>query len=161
EEDFKQKEYRAFQRLKTLEQIFKEKGGYEVEGELPGRAMVGWQYDGPFDELPAQAHPAGYPTEIADAVVKQKWAPAKPARESHRVIAWDDIGEEEGTGIVHIAPGCGKEDFLLGKENQLPPVAPLDEEGVFLPGFGDLTGKSAVDHATTDAILNDLKQKGL
>src|SRR5262249_36752883 len=66
EEDFKQKEYKAFQRLKTLEQIFKEKGGYEVEGELPGRAMVGWEYDGPFDELPAQAHPAGYPAGIAD-----------------------------------------------------------------------------------------------
>ena len=34
----------------------------------------------------------------------------------HRVIAWDAVGEVEGAGIVHIAPGCGKEDFLLGKE---------------------------------------------
>ena len=56
----------------------------------------------------------------------------------HRVIAWKDVGETEGTGIVHIAPGCGKEDFQLGKEQGLPPVAPLDEYGVFLPGFGAL-----------------------
>jgi hypothetical protein len=47
------------------------------------------------------------------------------AREAHRVIAWREVGETEGTGIVHIAPGCGKEDFGLGKENGLPVVAPL------------------------------------
>ena len=69
-------------------------------------------------------------------VRRQNWAPAKSAREAHRVVAWKDVGETEGTGIVHIAPGCGKEDFQLGKEEGLPPVAPLDESGVFLPGFG-------------------------
>jgi isoleucyl-tRNA synthetase len=86
--------------------------------------------------------------------------PRSPA-DVHRVIAWKDVGETEGTGIVHIAPGCGKEDFLLGKQEDLPPVAPLDEFGVFLPGFGELTGKAAVDHTTTDAILDNLQHKGL
>src|SRR5262249_21847515 len=43
----------------------------------------------------------------------------------------------------------------------LPPVAPLDEEGLFLPGFGELQGKSAVDRATTEGILNNLQQKGV
>ena len=57
---------------------------------------------------------------------------------AHGVIAWKDVGETEGTGIVHIAPGCGKEDFKLGKEEGLPPMAPLDEAGVFLPGFGPI-----------------------
>ena len=33
----------------------------------------------------------------------------------NRVVAWDDVSMEEGTGIVHIAPGCGEEDFELGK----------------------------------------------
>src|SRR5262249_7740030 len=47
------------------------------------------------------------------------------------------------------------------KEQQLPPVAPLDEEGVFLPGFGPLEGKSALDPAATDWILNNLREKGL
>ena len=42
----------------------------------------------------------------------------------------------------------------------MPPVAPLDDAGVFLPGFGELTGKSAVDPATTDWILDNLKKKG-
>jgi isoleucyl-tRNA synthetase len=148
-------------RLKTLEQMFKEKGGYEVAGELPGSALVGWAYDGPFDELPAQAYPAGYPGEIARVVREQKWAPAVSPRDAHRVVAWKDVGEREGTGIVHIAPGCGKEDFLLGREEGLPPVAPLDDFGNFLHGFGPLTGRSAVEHATTDVILEDLQCKGV
>ena len=33
---------------------------------------------------------------------------------------WNEVGEDEGTGIVHIAPGCGAEDFQLGKELGLP-----------------------------------------
>ena len=40
--------------------------------------------------------------------------------DAHRVIVWDEVGEEEGTGIVHIAPGCGAEDFALGKRDNLP-----------------------------------------
>jgi isoleucyl-tRNA synthetase len=162
EEEWKKKEWvEGVPKLKTLEQVFKEKGGYEIVGEVSGAEMVGWQYDGPFDELPAQRHPAGYPEEIARVVQKQGWAPDTAARDAHRVIAWKDVGEAEGTGIVHIAPGCGKEDFQLGREQGLPPVAPLDEFGVFLPGFGELTGQPAVDHATTDAILNSLQQKGV
>jgi isoleucyl-tRNA synthetase len=167
EEDFKSKDWpRDVPKLKTLEQVFKEKAGkdphpYEVLAEIKGADMLGWQYDGPFDELIAQQEPAGYPPCIAEVVRKQQWAPERSARDLHRVIAWAAVGETEGTGIVHIAPGCGKEDFLLGKEEKLPPVAPLDEEGTFVPGFGPLEGKSAVDPATADWILNDLQQRGL
>ena len=162
EEQFKRKEWiEDVPKLKSLEQIFKEKGGFEVLGELPGRDMVGWTYDGPFDELPAENHPAGFPAQIADVVLKQGWGPRQSARLVHRVIAWDAVGEIEGTGIVHIAPGCGKEDFLLGKEKKLVPVAPLDDYGAFLPGFGPLEGKAAVDDTTTEWILSNLQQKGI
>jgi isoleucyl-tRNA synthetase len=162
EEEFKQKQWvEGVPKLKTLEQIFKEKGGYEIVGEVSGAQMIGWTYDGPFDELPAQSHLAGYPAEIAAVVVKQQWAPSRAAKELHRVIPWEQVGEKEGTGIVHIAPGCGKEDFLLGKAEGLSPVAPLDEYGVFVPGFGELTGKPAVDSANTDWILSNLQQKAI
>ena len=197
EEEFKNKNkekptwVEGVPKLKTLEQVFKEKGGYEIVGEVKGAEMVGWAYDGPFDELPAQQSPAGYPEEVAK--MRERWqalaaeesfvnpasgvahhlisgamcnppsppSPLKSARDLHRVVAWKGVGETEGTGIVHIAPGCGKEDFQLGKEQSLPIIAPLDEFGCFLPEFGELTGKSAVDHATADWILANLKQKGL
>jgi isoleucyl-tRNA synthetase len=165
EEQFKRKEWlEGVPKLKTLEQIFKEKAGkdsYEVVGEVAGADMIGWEYQGPFDELPAQAHPGGYPAEVAAAAHRQGWGSQQPARQIHRVIAWKDVGEAEGTGIVHIAPGCGAEDNELGREQHLVAVAPLDESGVFLPGFGELEGRSAVDQATTDQILANLKQKGI
>ena len=41
----------------------------------------------------------------------------------------------EGTGIVHIAPGCGAEDYELGKAHGLPIIAPLDEYGIYLDGL--------------------------
>jgi isoleucyl-tRNA synthetase len=152
----------ALHRLKSIEQLFKEKGreGFEVVGEVSGEDMVGWAYDGPFDELPAQAHPSGYPQLIAETVRRQNWAPDVSAKDAHRVVAWKGVGATFGTAIVHIAPGCGKEDFQLGKEVGLPPVAPLDDAGVFLPGFGWLEGLSAVDRATADRILDNLKEKG-
>jgi isoleucyl-tRNA synthetase len=129
-------------------------GPYEIIGELLGAQMDGWAYAGPFDELEAARRPGGY-TSLVSLIrdVQQS------AAEAHRVILWDAVGEAEGTGIVHIAPGCGAEDFLLGKEHHLPIIAPLDEEGHFLDGFGWLSG----EHVSTvsQPIFDDLRYKGL
>jgi isoleucyl-tRNA synthetase len=115
-------------------------GENEVLAELKGEKLVGWQYAGPFDELPAvqEAFAGGY---------------------RHRVIPWRDVGEAEGTGIVHIAPGCGAEDYGLSKEHKLPVVAPLDENGVYVAGFDWLTGQSA--HDVAEAVFESLRQKDL
>jgi isoleucyl-tRNA synthetase len=109
----------------------------KVLAELKGSELVGLRYRGPFDELDAQAE----------------------ARDEHRVLAWDEVGESEGTGIVHTAPGAGAEDFRLGNENGLTPIAPLDQSGVYLEGFGELTGKAAAD--VNDLIFASLEEKGL
>ncbi len=162
EDQFKRKEWvDGVPKLKSLEQIFKEKGGYEIVGEVSGKDLVGRPYKGPFDEVPAQQSPFGYPDEIARVARRLQWGPATSASEIHRVVAWEAVGEAEGTGIVHIAPGCGKEDFALGKIEGLVPVAPLDEEGTFLPGFGELSGKSALKEETTTFILDTLQKKGI
>jgi isoleucyl-tRNA synthetase len=111
------------------------RGEYEVLGEVKGADLVGRRYRGPFDELPAAAGV------------------------EHRVIPWEDVGAEEGTGIVHIAPGAGKEDFQLSKVNDLAVIAPLDEFGVYIDGFGDLSGQYV--HEVAMPIANNLKEKGL
>src|SRR5512142_727048 len=104
-------------------------GPFEVLGKLSGKEMEGWEYNGPFDELPAEREPGGHVApELRNHIGN---APASAAR-AHRVILWKDVSEAEGTGLVHIAPGCGAEDFTLGKEFNLPVVAPLDENGVFI-----------------------------
>ncbi len=109
----------------------------KILAELKGSELVGLRYRGPFDELEAQSD----------------------AREQHRVLAWDEVGEDEGTGIVHTAPGAGAEDFKLGKEHGLTPIAPLDQSGVYLEGFGEFTGKAAAD--VNDIVFASLKEKGL
>jgi isoleucyl-tRNA synthetase len=126
------------------------RGDYEVLGELDGAALVGWTYEGLFDELPAWI----------DA--NKRWADKHgfdgDRRFEHCVIPWDEVGEAEGTGVVHIAPGCGPEDHKLGKEIGSPMVAPLGEDGHYLSGFGELVGRHA--HEVPDAVESMLKQKG-
>lgn len=111
------------------------RGAYRILEEVPGSALVGWTYEGPFDDLPAQ-----------HGVV-------------HRVVPWKEVSPEEGTGLVHIAPGCGAEDFALGKEHGLPVLAPLDEFGVFLEPFGWLAGRHVYD--VGEPIRQDLARRGL
>jgi isoleucyl-tRNA synthetase len=103
----------------------------EFTERTTGAQMVGWEYEGPFDEL---------------ASVK------------HRVIPWDDVSLEEGTGIVHIAPGCGSEDFELSHVHDLPVVMPVDEAGRFYDDFGWLHGMSTVEAA--EQIIGALEEKG-
>ncbi len=130
-------------------------GPYEILDEMPGRALEGWTYEGPFDDLPAAQMPGGYHPLEELGVLQGEIS----AVEAHRVILWDAVGEDEGTGIVHIAPGCGAEDFALSKQYQLPVVAPLDDESRFLPAFGWLAGAYVADVA--EPIFADLRRKGL
>jgi isoleucyl-tRNA synthetase len=99
-----------------------------------GDELVGLHYEGPFDHLPA--------------VVGTE----------HRVIAWDEVTLDEGTGIVHIAPGCGAEDFELSKIHDLPILQPVDDSGRFYDDYGWLHGLTTVDAA--DQITADLGERG-
>jgi len=130
------------------------RGEYKILGEIKGAEMEGWTYDGPFDDLPA-AQSSGGVTELKEL----QEGIEKSAVESHQVILWEEVGEEEGTGIVHIAPGCGAEDFLLSFEYSLPRIAPLTEEGYFIDGFDWITGKHVSE--VTDEIFKNLEEKGI
>jgi isoleucyl-tRNA synthetase len=120
-------------------------GEFKVLDEKQGSELEGWLYAGPFDELPA----------VQQAFAAVPGPDGQPSQ--HRVVLWDEVGEEEGTGVVHIAPGCGAEDFALGKELGLPTIAPLDENGVVIEGFGPYSGRDVRDVA--DPILDALKRK--
>lgn len=132
------------------------KGDYEVVGNLTGKEMEGWEYIGPFDDLAAENEPGGHVTADLRAHIPQSKSSAKQA---HRVILWKDVSDAEGTGLVHIAPGCGAEDYALGTEYSLPVVAPLDENGIFMEGFGQFDGKSVFDVAPL--VAQALEEKGM
>ena len=140
-------------KLKTLSQIFKEQGGYEVEQVVSGADLVGLSYSGPFDSLPAVSTPRAEGSTSVAA--------------SHTVI---DAGRDsrgnaivtagEGTGIVHSAPGCGDVDYKVGVEHGLPVVAPLDEAGRYVDGFGEFTGMAAYEPEVADLVLQRLREGG-
>jgi isoleucyl-tRNA synthetase len=122
------------------------RGPYQVLEERPGRELAGWRYTGPFDDLEA----------VGEAFAEG--GTAGPGYE-HQVVPWTEVGEDEGTGIVHIAPGAGAEDYQLGTALGLPIIGPIDEDGVYYPGFGWLSGREAP--AVTEAIVDDLERRGL
>ena len=101
---------------------------------VPGSELVGLRYEGPYDALPA----------AADV--------------EHRVIPWDEVSLSEGTGIVHIAPGAGTEDFELSRVHGLPVLMPVDEAGRFYDTYGWLHGLSTGD--AKEQIIGDLGERG-
>ena len=99
-----------------------------------GEELIGLEYEGPFDSLPAQ-----------EGVV-------------HRVIPWDDVTLSEGTGIVHIAPGCGEEDFELSRVHDLPVLMPINEAGIFYDSYGEFEGRSTED--VEKPVVVELERRG-
>ena len=77
----------------------------------------------------------------------------------HYLTNWELVDPVEGTGVVHIAPGCGQEDFELGKKLGAAMIAPLDETGHFLEGYGDLSRKYA--HNVNQLVFDYLKNLGV
>jgi len=86
---------------------------------LKGSELLGYEYETFFPDLPVQ-----------QGVI-------------HRIIPWEDVDANEGCGVVHIAPGCGAEDYELGKKHSLKQICPINEMGIFEEGYGFLSGKSA------------------
>jgi isoleucyl-tRNA synthetase len=109
--------------------------GGEYDQIARGEELVGLEYAGPFDELAPQ-----------QGVV-------------HRVIPWDEVALDEGTGIVHIAPGAGTEDFELSKVHDLPVLVPIDEGGRFYPQYGPFAGMSTGE--VEEPVITALRDRGL
>ncbi len=79
---------------------------------------------------------------------------------SGRAILADYVSAEDGTGIVHIAPGHGEEDYVAGYiENKLEILSPVDEKGRFTAQYPASQGIHVFK--ANDAIIELLKQKKL
>lgn len=81
---------------------------YKVVRRIKGKDLVGKSYEPLFDNH----------NNSSDG-------------EAHKIWAADFVTTESGTGIVHIAPAYGEEDFELGMQNKIPVVHVLDEFGKF------------------------------
>ena len=107
-------------------------------GSLKGRELVGLSYEPMF---PYFKH------------LKDKGA--------FRVLSGEFVSTEDGTGIVHIAPGFGQDDFdaCRAYKEDFPVVCPVDEAGKFTAEVPDYEGKQVFE--TNEPIMQWLKENGL
>ncbi|MBD3321797.1 MAG: isoleucine--tRNA ligase, partial [Chitinivibrionales bacterium] len=109
-------------------------GGYEVIGEVSGRELSGLRYLPAFDFF----------ADKSDAFFQ--------------VTTAGFVSTEDGTGIVHIAPSFGEDDFQVGAQLNLPIVCPVDDEGRFTDEVPPWKGRLVFD-ADSD-IIRSLKGSG-
>ncbi len=89
-----------------------------------GQDLIGWEYEGPFDDLP---------------LVKKSLGDY-----NHRVIDGGElVTATEGTGLLHVAPGAGSEDYQLGVKENLPLIAPIEEDATYVAEMSEFSGKNA------------------
>jgi isoleucyl-tRNA synthetase len=109
--------------------------GYSVTDVVKGKALEGKEYDHPLRDL-------------VTALQKLKGA--------HRVVTSSRyVTLEDGTGLVHTAPGHGMEDYHVGQKEGLPALSPVEEDGTFTKAAGPwLYGKFA--RASNGVIIEKL-----
>lgn len=101
---------------------------YELIREISGRELEGLAYEHPF------------------------------GLRLGRVILADYVSQEEGTGLVHIAPGHGSEDYMIGVKYKLDVIMPVDNKGNFDSSAGEFAGMNCLD--ANKLILSKLDQLG-
>ncbi len=106
-----------------------------VIDELPGRKLKDIEYLHPFQD---KIH------KFADRKV---------------VLSDEYVTLEEGTGLVHCAPGHGPADFIIGKRFGIEPFSPVDEHGSYTSDAGDLAGKNVRE--ANPLVCEILKEKGV
>jgi isoleucyl-tRNA synthetase len=109
----------------------------EVLETIRGSDLVGIRYRRPFDFVDA------------DEGGERAW----------RILPADFVSAEEGTGIVHIAPAYGADDYALGLEHGLPVLRPVDDRGTFPLDFPDGVAGRFVKDADPE-LVKLLKERG-
>ncbi|MBI3538746.1 MAG: isoleucine--tRNA ligase [Candidatus Eisenbacteria bacterium] len=70
------------------------------------------------------------------------------------------VSMEDGTGLVHTAPGHGKEDFVVGQRAGLEVACPVDEAGRFTAGAEPFVGERVIDPELNQRIVARLREQG-
>ncbi len=79
-------------------------------------------------------------------------------RHAFRVLAGDFVGVDDGTGVVHLAPGFGEDDQRVCEANEIELVVPVDDEGRFTDDVGEWAGENVFE--ANPKIIRHLKELG-
>ena len=131
-----------------IEKFAKDLGEHEILGSVMGQELVGLRYQ--------QLFPYNNNFQNDGGGVSLRNESAKV----FTVLAGDFVSTEEGTGIVHIAPGFGEDDQLLCKANGIPTICPVDEGGKFNSAIGFVGKNNNVYRINDDSKEGGLKLDG-
>lgn len=109
-------------------------GDYSIIEEMKGSKLLGKEYERIFDYVPVN-------------------------KKGFYVIHGDFVSTEDGTGIVHIAPAFGEDDYNVGREHDLPVLQPVDRSGNFTKDVTDFAGKFVKE--ADPEIIDNLKRRKL
>ncbi|MYD16838.1 MAG: isoleucine--tRNA ligase [Chloroflexi bacterium] len=130
-----------------------------VIGTVQGAELVGVTYDGLYE--PEQW---GVPMYRFDGARLVEWTEADGRLPARSVAAGDFVEMESGTGIVHIAPAFGEDDYQLGREVGLLFRQPVDLSGRIVGNADDPAAPAFVGKWVKDAdpiVMDDLEARGL
>lgn len=111
------------------------KDGYEVLSVLKGAELVGLSYEPPFKYVALE--------------------------KGHIVIAGDFVSDTSGTGIVHIAPAHGEDDYRVSRENGISMLSVVDLAGRYVAEVTDFAGRFVKDSELDIDIVKNLSERGL
>lgn len=111
------------------------KEDYEVLSTLKGSELVGRSYSAPFNYVPIE--------------------------KGHIVIAGDFVSDTSGTGIVHIAPAHGEDDYRVARQNGISMLAVVNNAGRYIDAVTDFAGRFVKDGEVDIEIVKMLSEKGL
>jgi isoleucyl-tRNA synthetase len=131
-----------------IEKFAKDLGEHEILGSVMGQELVGLHYQ--------QLFPYNNNFQNDGSEVSLRNESAKV----FTILAGDFVSTEEGTGIVHIAPGFGEDDQLLCKGNGIPTICPVDEGGKFNSAIGFVGKNNNVYRINDDNKEGGLKLDG-
>jgi len=89
--------------------------------------------------------------ELAGTNYEQLLPYAQPEDgDAFRVVTGDFVTTEDGTGIVHIAPSFGADDFKVGRENGIGSLTMVDKQGRFIDAMGEFAGRYVKNEYAAD-----------
>ncbi len=138
--------------------------GYTIKKEFKGKELEGMQYENPLsknlniDWNDIKKYPPLGKSAFENKKIKMVSGNLpQPGDLAYRVIMSERyVSIEDGTGLVHTAPGCGKEDYDAGTKAGLPVVSIVGINGLLEKEAGKYAGKKA--RAVDAEIIEDLAQ---
>ncbi len=115
---------------------------FSATDEFKGKKLLGLEYTHPFEnEMP-----------------KLKELKEKHPKVHTVVLSGEYVDVSSGSGLVHMAPGCGPEDYEVGSKNNIPPFNTLTEHGIFDETSGIFSGLAA--KKDDKKITGEIRKKG-